>query len=163
MEKPVGLDATPVDAKANVLRQFRIVFGAVRSHFKQIEKLVGLGGAQVWALSVVQKNPGLSLGELARRLDVHQSTASNLIKVLTTKGLVQMEKDTLDKRQLHLNVTDQAVRLLAQVPGPVEGLLPHALARLPQSSLETLQEELSALIKVLKADESAAGIPLAEL
>ncbi len=163
MEKPVGTEASSIEAKAAVLRQFRMVFGAVRSHFKQIEKLVGLGGAQVWALSVVQKHPGLSLGELARRLDVHQSTASNLVKGLVGKGLVQMEKDALDKRQLHLQVTEQALRLLAQVPGPVEGLLPHALARLPESSLNKLQRELSELIKVLKVDESAATIPLAEL
>lgn len=151
------------DQRALVLRRFRVVFGAVRSHFKQIEKVVGLGGAQVWALSIIQQRPGLGLGELARSLDVHQSTASNLIKTLSDKALVRSEKDSQDKRHLHLYVTEAATALLAKVPGPVQGLLPEALSRLPESTLRELDIHLLALIRALNADENAAGIPLANL
>lgn len=151
------------EQSALVLRRFRIVFGAVRSHFKQIEKVVGLGGAQVWALSIIHQHPGLSMGELAKGLDVHQSTTSNLVKALVSKNLILVKKDVNDKRLVHLHVSEQAVALLAKVPGPVQGLLPDALSRLPESTLRDLDEHLVALIRVLKADESAAGIPLANL
>lgn len=163
MVKPLKPESPDMELSAAVLRHFRVVFAAVRRHFKLVEKAVGLGGAQVWALSVIHQRAGLSLGELARRLDVHQSTASNLVKGLVGKGLVRMEKDTLDKRQLHLFVTEPALALLAKVPGPVEGLLPHALARMPQSSLKKLDAELAGLIGALNADESAGSIPLADL
>ena len=151
------------EQSALVLRRFRIVFGAVRSHFKQIEKVVGLGGAQVWALGIIHKHPGLSMGELAKGLDVHQSTTSNLVKGLVNKHLVRVEKDVNDKRLVHLYVSDKAIALLAKVPGPVQGLLPEALSRLPDSTLRELDSNLVALIRVLKADETAAGIPLANL
>ena len=36
-----------------VLRKFRQVFNAVKNHFQQLEKKVGIGGAQVWALSLM--------------------------------------------------------------------------------------------------------------
>ncbi|HSN78899.1 MAG TPA: MarR family transcriptional regulator, partial [Rhodoferax sp.] len=55
---------------SQVLRRFRVVFNAIRSHFKQIEKQVGLGGAQVWALSVIRDQPGIGMGELAKCMDV---------------------------------------------------------------------------------------------
>ncbi len=61
--KPVVED--PVTA-AQVLRRFRVVFNAVRSHFQQVEKQVGLGGAQVWALSLVRDQPGIGMGGVAR-------------------------------------------------------------------------------------------------
>lgn len=41
----------PPEASTRVLRQFRIVFNAVRSHFRQVEREAGIGGAQLWALT----------------------------------------------------------------------------------------------------------------
>lgn len=146
-----------------VLRRFRVVFNAVRTHFKQIEKQVGLGGAQVWALSVIRDKPGIGMGELARCMDVHQSTASNLVRALQHKELIRMDKDALDKRHVHLYVTPSALELLARVPGPLEGVLPAALELLNPQTLERLDQDLSELITLLKADEAAGRIPLAQL
>jgi DNA-binding MarR family transcriptional regulator len=146
-----------------VLRRFRVVFNAVRSHFKQIEKEVGLGGAQVWALSVIRDQPGIGMGGLAKCMDVHQSTASNLVRNLLQKELIRMDKATTDKRHVHLHITPQALALLADVPGPFEGVLPAALAELDHATLQRLDQDLAELIARLKADESAGAIPLAQL
>ncbi|MDD2923789.1 MarR family winged helix-turn-helix transcriptional regulator [Rhodoferax sp.] len=148
---------------AQVLRRFRVVFNAVRGHFKQVEKQVGLGGAQVWALSLIRDEPGIGLGELARRMDVHQSTASNLIKVLLQKNLVRLDKSPTDKRHVQLDVLPEALALLARVPGPFEGVLPVALDRLPAATLQQLDQNLAELITLLQADESAESIPLSTL
>ncbi|MDD4943822.1 MarR family winged helix-turn-helix transcriptional regulator [Rhodoferax sp.] len=148
---------------SQVLRRFRVVFGAVRHHFKQIEKQVGLGGAQVWALSAVRDQPGMGLGDLARCMDVHQSTASNLVRALLEKDLIRMDKSVKDKRHVHLFITDAAHMLLAQVPGPFEGVLPSALEKLPLATLQRLNQDLTELIALLQADETAAGVPLAQL
>jgi len=37
--------ANPTDNAAQALRQFRVVFNAVRTHFGQVEQESGLGGA----------------------------------------------------------------------------------------------------------------------
>ena len=148
---------------AVVLRRFRVVFSAVRSHFKQIEKRVGLGGAQVWALSIIRDHPGIGLGDLADHMDVHQSTASNLIKGLRQKQMIRVDKGQADKRQVQLFVLSQAQTLLAQVPRPFEGVLPAALDMLPSQTLQQLDENLAQLIALLKADESAGSIPLEQL
>ncbi len=148
---------------AQVLRRFRVVFNAVRGHFQQVEKQVGLGGAQVWALSVVRDNPGIGMGGLARSMDIHQSTASNLVKTLQRKNLISLTKAEQDRRNVMLHVLPAGLASLAQVPGPFEGVLPGALGDLPPETLQRLDQDLGMLIKILKADEQAAGIPLAEL
>ncbi|HSO45935.1 MAG TPA: MarR family winged helix-turn-helix transcriptional regulator [Rhodoferax sp.] len=148
---------------SQVLRRFRVVFNAVRSHFKQVEKQVGLGGAQVWALSVIRDQPGIGMGQLAKSMDVHQSTASNLVRVLQHKDLLRMDKDEADKRHVHLHVTAQAMDLLAKVPGPFEGVLPAALDQLNPLTLQRLDQDLAELITLLKADETAGQLPLAQL
>lgn len=148
---------------AQVLRQFRVVFAEVRHHFQQIEKQVGIGGAQVWALSIIGQRPGLGMAELAASMDVHQSTASNLVRQLLKRGLMRSDRSTLDRRAVEMHLTPEGQALLAQVPGPHEGVLPRALRRLPAPALAQLQEGMTALMAALKADEQAGGIPLAEL
>lgn len=148
---------------AQVLRRFRVVFNAIRSHFQQIEKQVHLGGAQVWALSVVRDHPGIGTGMLARHMDIHQSTASNLVKTLQGKGLISISKAPEDRRNVQLQVSPAGLAVLLQVPGPFEGVLPEALERLPAETLARLDQDLGELIALLKADEEAAGIPLAQL
>ncbi len=148
---------------AQVLRRFRVVFSAVRSHFQQVEKQVGLGGAQVWALNVVRDHPGIGMGMLAKHMDIHQSTASNLVKTLQRKALISMSKSPEDRRNVQIHVLPAGLAALAQVPGPFEGVLPEALARLPADTLLRLDQDLSELIALLKTDEQAASIPLGQL
>ena len=44
----------PNDEAALALRGFRQVFNAVKTHFRQLENRSGLGGAQIWALSIIR-------------------------------------------------------------------------------------------------------------
>lgn len=150
---------TPV----KVLRRFRVVFNAVRTHFRQMEKQVGLGGAQVWALSVIKANPGIGMGEVASNMEVHQSTASNLIKTLLRKELITLEKAPDDRRNVRLKILPAGSRLLRKVPGPFEGVLPEALSSLSEDTLLRLDADLGQLIDVLNADEAAEETPLAHL
>ncbi len=151
--------ATP----AKVLRRFRVVFNAVRSHFREMEKQVGLGGAQVWALSLIKAKPGIGMGEIAASMEIHQSTASNLIKALVRKELVILDKDPEDRRNVRLKILPAGSRLLKKVSGPFEGVLPAALANLNERTLQRLDEDLGQLIALLNADEAAEETPLANI
>lgn len=150
------------DPAARVLRRFRLVFNAVKSHFRAVETKAGISGAQLWALSVVKARPGLGVGELAQAMDVHQSTASNLLRGLLEAGLVVSAKGEEDRRAVRLQVTARGNRVLAKAPGPFAGVLPEALARLDKRTLARLDRDLGALIAELGADERGANIPLGD-
>lgn len=150
-------------AHADVLRKFRIVFNAVRTHFQQVERQVGLGGAQIWALSLIRDNPGIGTNGIAQCMDIHQSTASNLIRNLMQKQLIAVDRSVADRRQVELTILPLGLELLGQVSGPFEGVLPAALRQLPEPTLERLDADLAELIRLLKADESAGSIPLAQI
>jgi len=152
-------EVTPV----KVLRRFRVVFNAVRTHFRQMEKEVGLGGAQVWALSIIADNPGIGMSGIAQAMDIHQSTASNLVKALQKKELIAVEKAPDDRRNVRIKVVAPGRKLLSKVQGPFAGVLPDALQELEPAVLKRLDQDLKRLIEVLDADESAAEIPLANI
>ncbi|MCW5633370.1 MAG: winged helix-turn-helix transcriptional regulator [Rubrivivax sp.] len=151
------------DAPVRVLRQFRIVFNAVKTHFQQVERRAGIGGAQVWALSVIRDRPGLGVNGLAEALNIRQPTASNLIKGLIRQGLVEARREGPDRRAVQLHALAEGRRILRRAPGPFSGVLPAALASLTPEVLERLEADLAALIEALGADSQAATVPLAQL
>lgn len=151
------------DEASKVLRKFRLVFNAVKTHFQQIERKVGIGGAQVWALSVIDRSPGLGVTALAQAMDIHQTTASNLIKSLVSAELIVVEKDSRDRRSVQLFIKAAGKNILKKVPGPFEGILPNALGQLDEHTLARLNADLGALLLLIEADEAAAQIPLAQV
>lgn len=158
-----ALPAAPIEPATRVLRRFRSVFNAVKTHFQQVEKKAGVGGAQLWALSVIQAHPDIGVGGLARAMDIHQTTASNLIRAMVASELIVTNRDGPDRRATRLRVTPAGARVLRKAPGPFAGVLPQALAALDEQTLARLDEDLGRLLELLHADEQAAGIPLAQM
>jgi DNA-binding MarR family transcriptional regulator len=160
-EPPAPASRSRRDAAARVLRRFRVVFSAVRNHFRGLESTVGISGAQVWALSQVAAHPGMGVGQLARAMDVHQSTASNLVRALIEAGMVASERSTADQRAVHLHATAKGLKLLAGAPAPFVGVLPDALRRLDHATLERLDGDLEQVIRELNADPRGAQVIIA--
>lgn len=159
-----GLDGSDIgEPAARVLRRFRLVFNAVKTHFQQVEKKAGVGGAQLWALSIIRASADIGVNDLARAMDVHQSTASNLVKSLVERALVAATKDGPDRRTVQLRITAAGAKVLRRAPGPLTGVLPQALASLDHKALARLDADLALLITALDADERGANIPLGQL
>jgi len=158
--RPVRRPRLAEDDATLVLRQFRLVFNAVRSHFQQVEKAVGLGGTQLWALSLVREQPGIGIGALARAMDIHQSTASNLVKTLVERGLIAAAREAEDRRTVQLRVLPAGTRLLRRAPVPLDGVLPSVLHDLDGATLARLKIDLACLIALLHVDPRAAHLPL---
>ena len=156
--------ATPVldEPAARVLRRFRVVFNAVKTHFRQVESQAGVGGAQLWALGVIKGAPGIGVGELARAMDVHQSTASNLVRSLLALELIAAQKGGADRRAVQLRILPAGNAVVRRAPGPMNGVLPEALAALDAQTLARLDKDLGQVIRVLGAGKRGAGILLSQ-
>lgn len=147
-----------------VLKKFRIIYGSVRQHFREIEQTCGITGSQLWILREVTNSPGIGVSELADRLSIHQSTASQLVEKLVARGLINKERSKEDQRKVGLRATEEASKLQKNAPGPAEGLLPEALQALPESSLQTLDASLKEVIGQLRIrDDKLANRLLSDL
>jgi DNA-binding MarR family transcriptional regulator len=148
----------------DVLKQFRLIYGSVRHHFRQVEETCGVSGSQLWLLHEVQSAPGIGISELAHRLSIHQTTCSQLVEKLVVHGYVEKTRSEQDQRRVGLTVTRSAAKVLKDAPGPAEGLIPDALMGLSESTLESLSTNLGKLIRGLHVqDEQAAEKPLSDL
>ncbi len=147
-----------------VLKRFRIIYGSVRQHFREVEQSCGVTGSQLWILQEVANTPDIGVSELAERLSIHQSTCSQLVEKLVTRGLIIKERSKEDQIRVGLYLTEEATQILGNAPGPAEGILPEALQALPESALLSLDKALIEVIGQLRIrDDKLADKPLSDL
>lgn len=142
----------------SVLQRFRVLIRTAQRHSQWIERQSGVTGAQLWALQELLEEPGLRVGELAKRMALHQSTASNMIDKLESSGLVSKERTSADQRVVRLSLTEAGRELLARAPSPARGVLPEALRLLDDETLARLQGELDGLLKQIKDLDEGFGM-----
>lgn len=158
------MNPPPTDLALEVLQQFRVIYGTMRQYFRNIEQCCGLPGSQMWILQEVERSPMLGVTELANRLGIHQSTCSQMVDKLVAQGYLDKKKQLTDLRRVGLMLGEQGTQAIARLPGPAEGVLPAALASIPEVALRTLNINLNELIKHLQdKNDDYARIPLAEL
>ena len=153
------------EKSVEVLEQFRIIVKSIRRHYQDVQRRAGLQGAHLWALAQVAEQPGVRVGELARAMAVHQSTASNLLRALQAQRLVTRERQAHDQRQVKLFPTRKGLKVLKRAPRPLIGVLQQALSELPPARLHALHAELAHVIALMRSKAIAAAreLPLSEI
>lgn len=132
------------------LQSLRLIYASARWHDAQVRRSVAISGSQVWALSEIARREGMGVNDLAERMALHQTTASNLANALVKKGLVRRVRDGSDRRFVHLHIASEGRRILAQAPGPHPGLLVDALRTIDSPHLQRLLRDLAALVRLMR-------------
>lgn len=149
------------DIRFTILKQMRVVVRAAQQHSAWIEKQCGVTGAQLWLMQELEEAGGLRVGELARRLAIHQTTTSNLLDSLVKRELVEKSRDPDDQRAVIVSLSAAGSALLVRAPKPARGLLPEALMHMTPQAMQQLSGGLQSLIDCIEtADEEFAMLPL---
>lgn len=147
-----------------VLTQFRIVVANLKRHYHDIEKTTGLNGTQLWALIAIAQQPGIKVGDLARELAIHQSTASNMLDRLADLGQIVRAREDADQRVVSVYLTELGAQTATRAPQPAMGLLQHALLSLPDERVAGLREHLDELLRAINPEiDTGQGTPLSIL
>jgi len=150
------------DQEMSVIEHFRTVIRAIQAHSTWVERQCGVSAAQLWALWEIHAEPGLKVKDISERLSIQPATASNLLDKIQAKGLIRRDRCGPDQRVVQLFPTDAGVALLADAPGPAEGALLNALARMSASEIESLGAGLAVLVERMSpSSEKFATSPLA--
>jgi DNA-binding MarR family transcriptional regulator len=159
-EKPDALEPV-ADYRLDVLKKLRIVFRAAQRHSLWIEKQCGVSGAQLWMMQELLDQPGMRVGELASKLAIHQTTASNLIDALRKRGYIVKERDEADQRVVNLKLSEEGRKVLSEAPNPARGLLQEAILHLDEETLSQLDAGLQGMLSSIdKLDEGYGMLPL---
>ena len=144
-----------------ILQKFRIMVSAAQKYSQRVEKQLGVTGAQLWIMKEIDVTPGLRVGEVAKKLAIHQTTASNLLDALEKKEMICKSRQETDQRIVNLTLTEKGRLLMQKAPEPVRGLLPEALSQMKSDDLMLLGESMNILLQsIQQVDEEFAMQPL---
>jgi DNA-binding MarR family transcriptional regulator len=147
-----------------VLSLFRQIVATAKRHFQSVQKQCGITGAQLWALWQISASPGLKVGDLARHMSIHQSTASNLVDRLQAHGLIRRERTRSDQRVVRLFASRAGLSLLDKAPHPMRGVLAESVWQLSEPELLQLYGGLRLLSRRIGTiDKQSAKRPLSDL
>lgn len=144
-------------AELQALQNLRLIYASARWHDAEVRRSVAISGSQLWALSEVARREGMGVNDLAERMALHQTTASNLARALVKMGLIRRVLDGSDRRFVHLHITSEGRRTLSQSPGPHPGLLVDALRKIDSQHLGRLRRDLAALVRLMRRTTARAA------
>jgi DNA-binding MarR family transcriptional regulator len=157
VQRDIGMDNSSPQGQASELHadeESRTVLDSVRRIVQLLrrsanvsEKQVGLSSAQIFVLHKLADVTTLSVGELAERTLTSQSSVSEVVQKLVTRGFVARTRSVRDARSVELSLTDAGRQLLSRAPVAPQDTLLAGLNRMPPRDRKQLARLLGRLVK----------------
>lgn len=95
---------------------------AVRAHLDDLLRPFGITALQYTALTVLERHEGLPAAQLARDSFVTAQSMADMVRTLEKGGLIRRERNSHNRRELLIHLTDAGRQLLAAVADQVAEL-----------------------------------------
>lgn len=100
-----------------VLVAIRQIIRGIDLHSRKLNKSTGLTGPQLVILQELEKGgENYTIRELSHMVNLSQATVTTILDRLEVKGLVIRQRSTIDKRKVHVLLTEQGKVLLSDSP-----------------------------------------------
>jgi DNA-binding MarR family transcriptional regulator len=99
-----------------ILIALRRIMRAIDLHSKKLERSAGLTVPQILVLQCLAEAGQLAVSEVARRVSLSQATVTSILSRLENKGLLTRSRAERDKRMVLVQLTDQGVDGVRQLP-----------------------------------------------
>ncbi len=138
-------DVAAADIATELLNVILPIRRALRRALRRAHPAEALPQAQVEVLGVIERQPGISVQQVAQLLQLAPNSVSTLVNQLTREGLVDRQRHAGDRRSVRLSATPEAVRLLTARRQFRRETTQLALAGLSAGDRRRIQDALPAL------------------
>ena len=157
MPAPKGRARVEAPAPPRVTYLVKRLELAIRSEMDAIVGDFGVTALQYTALSVLDRHPGMSGAQLARRSFVSPQAGSEMVGVLERKGLISRSPHEANRRVLRIGLTPAGRELLAACDEAIDDLERRMLDGLAESRVHGLRTDLASCVDALSRHVRGAG------
>ena len=115
---------------------------AARQELEEVVEPAALTALQYTALTVLQRQPGVTSAQLARNSFVRTQTMAEMIAFLLDRGLVERVRDEANRRQYLLSLSHHGNAVVESLRAPVAAVEQRMLTGLVAEEIELLRESL---------------------
>lgn len=144
-----------------ILQSLRRIIRAVDIHSYKLSSQHNITGPQLACLLAINENGPLTSANLARKVYLSPSTVVGIIDRLEEKSLVVRNRDSKDRRQVHISTTTTGQQLVEAAPSLLQDTLSSALVELPEIEQVSITLSLEKLVDLMEARHIGAA-PLLE-
>lgn len=141
---------------------FRRIVRSLRLSASEVERAAGITSAQLLVLTVLARQPGIGLGELAGRVLTDPSSVSVVLSRLVDGGLVSRKVNVEDARRVRLTLTSRGRATLAKAPESAPERFLEAVQGLRSPTRRSLAHGLAAVARAMGLDAEPASLFFAE-
>ncbi|NPV92175.1 MAG: MarR family transcriptional regulator [Firmicutes bacterium] len=139
-----------MDQRLYLMELFRVVHTRLMEHHKEMFKQYNLPFTHLIIMVQVEREPGITVSELARQSGLAKSYISTTIEELSLKGMADKRPDKNDQRLTRIFLTQPGLDLLREIVGRAEEQFSNLLDEIPDTQIESMIEGLTALREVLE-------------
>ncbi len=111
----------------------------------------GLTGPQLTVIKLLETFEDLSLSSLSERIRAQNSTVTGIIDRMEREGLVRRERSTVDRRVVHIKLSEKGQKLARQIQVEPMEIFREALQSLSQADLRDLFRIMNKLQKFVRS------------
>ncbi|HEY3316714.1 MAG TPA: MarR family transcriptional regulator [Bacillota bacterium] len=128
----------------------RSVNRAIHDRFRQAFQGCELHPGAMFMLRHISQEPGLTVGELAKRAGTAKSHVSKMMEQLVQQGYVEKRADPTDQRLVRIHVTRAAAENLSEMEERAREAWAGVVREIPQGQMEQVVRGLRILLTALE-------------
>jgi MarR family transcriptional regulator, organic hydroperoxide resistance regulator len=152
------IDAEQVSMQ--ILMRLRQILQEMSKHSKMILENYKISTPQLICLHEVFQHGPISIGALTKIVFLNNSTVTGVIDRLEKRELVRRVRISKDRRQVHVEVTDQGIEFINRAPKPIQEQFMDRLIGLDQDTISLILWSLEMLVDMLGNKGSTLEIPM---
>jgi DNA-binding MarR family transcriptional regulator len=140
-----------------VLTAIRRVIRSVDKYSRKIYTELGLTTPQLLCLDALLKNDHIITKELAKNINLSESTVIGIVDRLEAKQYLTRERSKEDRRKVYLSLTNAGRGILSETPSLLQDKFSAALSELNNVELETITTSLEKVVEMMDAENLDAS------
>lgn len=133
----------------NILGQIRKISRFMDVYSREIMKRCGLTVTQLMILRECRQNNHITVGILAKILNLSSATISEVINRLVNKGLLTRAGDVKDRRKIYLIISEAGLEILENAPPALQEKFYTGISELEDTELNEIHETLQKILSLM--------------
>lgn len=146
-----------MDNIENVLITLRRIIRAADLHSKHLVKTAGLTAPQLLLLQAIRECGDVTIGELAKEINLSQATVTTILDRLEKRELVYRVRSKQDKRKVNAYLTDSGRQMLDSAPTPLQAHFIRRFRSLPDWEQNMILSALQRVAQMMDAEHIDAS------
>ena len=143
-----------------IIMRLRQIMREMSKHSKLILEKYKISTPQLICLNEVFQHGPISIGALTKIVFLNNSTVTGIVDRLEKRELVKRIRVSKDRRQVHVEITDQGIAFINEAPKPIQDQFMDRLLILDEDKIGLILWSLEMLVDMLGNKDTTLQIPM---